>query len=128
MVVKLFEVRDKGTFMPVMAVRLTPTVHFSGPDRFEREKWLLNRAGYGDLQLQCDSHSLEEPYVILCKLDGVEAQFDPFQWGGHRRTLHFAHRHIIENWWELNSGDLIDVEFINGVTKEPKVSEQETVG
>jgi len=119
-VVKLFEIRDKGTFMPVMAVRLVPTAQSAN---FDREHWLLRRAGYGDAQLMTEPGFLE-PYVILAKLDGVEAQYDPFLWGAHRRTLRAAHLHIIEKWWELNSGDLIDVQFILGETPEPKKSEQ----
>lgn len=68
-----------------------------------------------------------EPYVILAKLDGVEAQYDPFRWPNFR-TLGNAHQHIIEHWSELTSGDVVDVEFILGESKEPKQSERVTVG
>lgn len=122
MVVKLFEVRDRGTFMPVMAVRLVPTAQSLW---FEKELWLLRRAGYSIEQLQVQPDDLNfQPYIVLCKLDEVEAQYDPFRWPMPPRTLRIAHMHIIDNWWELNSGDLIDVEFIVGESKEPKPSEK----
>jgi hypothetical protein len=39
-----------------------------------------------------------------------------------------AHRYIEENWNALSDGDVIDVEFILGETKEKKISERyETV-
>ena len=37
-----------------------------------------------------------------------------------------AHRHIELNWDTLNSGDVIDVEFIRGEVDAPKVSERLT--
>lgn len=57
MPVKLFEVRDRATFMPVMAVKL-----FSAPIAGYvqgivedaprgRERWLLRRAGYSEGQI-----------------------------------------------------------------------------
>ena len=35
-----------------------------------------------------------------------------------------AHNYIIEHWHELKDGDVVDVQFILGETKAPKVSER----
>ncbi len=117
MEVKLFEIRDRGTFIPVMATRLI--VNELG-EMGEAELWLLRRAGYNESQVLI---SVAEPYIILCKLDGVEAQYDSFSWP-NQRTMGNTHRHIIELWSELKSGDVIDVEFILGETQTPKESER----
>ena len=117
MEVKLFEIRDRGTFIPVMAVRLI--VNEMG-DAGEVEFFLLRRAGYSKDQILI---SQAEPYIILCKLDGIEAQYDPFAWP-NRRTMGTVHRHIIDLWQELKSGDVIDVEFLLGETQTPKKSER----
>ena len=120
--VKLFEIRDRATFMPVMAVRLNVR-HFaerSGNEDYI-ETWLLQRAGYGAEAI--NGVESTDPYVILVKLDGVEAKYDPFEWH-NRRTLHVAHLHIIAHWDELKSGDLIDVEFLLGETPQPKKTER----
>jgi hypothetical protein len=37
-----------------------------------------------------------------------------------------AHAHILQNWHSLTSGDVIDVEFILGESKQPKESEAKT--
>lgn len=120
--VKLFEIRDAATFIPAMAVRLR--------NRNEAEFYLLRRAGYSAREIGGPEETVGtlardlEPYVILCKLDGVEAQYDPFAWP-NQRTMGYAHQDIIKHWDELKSGDVIDVEYLNGETKEPKVSERD---
>lgn len=111
--IKLIEIRDKATFIPAMAIRLQSLR--------ERELWLLRRAGYGLRQLMGDTTL--PPYIILCKLDGVEAEYDPFQWR-NRRTLSTAHQYLIDHWDDVHSGDLLDVEFILGEVDKPKVSER----
>lgn len=117
MEVKLFEIRDRGTFIPVMATRLIIT---GDVVQHDAEIYLLRRAGYAKEQIL---FRYAEPYVILTKLDGVEAQYDPFSWP-NRRTMGTAHRHIIDLWSELRSGDVIDIEFILGETQTAKKSER----
>lgn len=114
MEVKLFELRDAGTFIPVIAIK---------PDsRSEVEFWLLERAGYGDTQ----EH--QRDYVLFGRLDGTSMLvYDPFEWGGSR-TMHVAHQYAIDRWNDLVSGEVIDVEFILGLKAEPKESEQVTEG
>lgn len=107
---KLFEVRDKATFIPVMATRVAP---LEGTSTLP-EVYLLRRAGFGD------------PMVILCRLEcsGVDnnATYDPYSWHG-ARTMGAAHVHIQKHWEELESGAVIDVEYILGETSKPKNSE-----
>jgi len=117
MEIKLFEVRDSATFMPVMAIRLFIENPIVDPDN---ELWLLRRAGYSLEQIITKS---AEPYIILVKLNGVEAQYDPFNWVPSR-TMGNAHRYIIDNWNDLKSGEVIDVEFILGETQVKKRSER----
>lgn len=117
MKVKLIEIRDSATFIPAMAVRLFA--------RSDAEMFLLRRAGYSREQIEGRAILAEsgiEPYVILCKLDGVEAQYDAFSWT-RSRTMGVAHRWIIEHWAEVSSGAVVDVQFILGETDEPKRSE-----
>lgn len=109
MTVKLFEIRDRGTFIPVMAVRL------ESPD--ERTRWLLASSGYGT---QPEDH---RRYVLLFNLVGNQAHYDPYDWGP-ARTLRDAHRHILDHFEELEPGQVIDVEYLLGETPAPKISEQ----
>ena len=44
-----------------------------------------------------------------------------------RRTMPTAHKWIIENWDELEHGQVVDVEFILGIASEPKIAERLTV-
>lgn len=116
MQVKLFEIRDRGTFIPAMAVHLI--INETG-EVGDAEYFLLRRSGYNQTQI-LNSHA--EPYIVLSKLDGVVAHYDPFNWDS--TTMRDAHRYMVDNWRELKSGDVIDVEFIRGDTQTPKVSER----
>ena len=110
MVMKLFEIRDAATFISAMAIKL-------GSYR-EEERFLLARAGY------YNHDSAAGPYVILMRLTDCEAQYDPHSWAGGARTMMNAHKHILEHFDELASGDVIDVEFILGEKPTKKVSER----
>ena len=116
MITKLFEIRDKATFIPVMATLMRPAV---GDDE---EFYLLRRAGF---------NIFERPQsVILCRLEcsGVDrnATYDPYSWGGGARTYQVAHQYIIDHFDELPSGAVVDVEYILQETKQPKQSERIT--
>ncbi|MCR4300853.1 MAG: hypothetical protein NUV51_04520 [Sulfuricaulis sp.] len=115
MEMKLFEIRDKATFIPAMAIKLR--------NRTPEEFWLLRHAGYAAEQIGGRDEDVE-PYVILCKLDGVEAHYDSFDWP-NQRTMGTAHRYIIANWRDLTSSDVVDVQFILGETIARKRSERE---
>ena len=92
---KTFEIRDKGTFIPAVGIRINlAAVPFDSQDHY-----LLRRAGYGP-----------DPLVLLTALDGRRSEYDPFSWGD--RTWHTAHMFIQESWDELQSGAVVDVQFI----------------
>ncbi len=112
MTVKLFEVRDRATCVPMLAVHLR--------NRTPEEYFLLRRAGYSAEQIGGREEDVE-PYIVLMKLDGVRANYDPYAWGD--RTFTAAHRHIIEHWADLASGAVVDVRFILGETAAPCQSE-----
>jgi len=105
--VKLLELRDRNTFIPVMAIRLSP--------RDPKELWLLARAGYGGTQLA------QEQYVFLINL--VDGPYDPFNHGS-ARTLRDAHVHLQEHFDAVPAGSVLDVEFLHGETPAAKSSEQ----
>ena len=122
--VKMIEIRDRATFIPAIAIRLR--------NRTPREFYLLRRAGYSREQIGGPeeipgklAHGLE-PYVLLMKADGDRVQYDPYSWAD--RTFRTAHMHLIEHWHEVESGAVVDVQFILGETIEPKQSEEVTVG
>lgn len=111
---KALEIRDEGTFIACLAVDMNPGF---GAASYEEQRWLLRRCGY-----PCDGR----PNVIVTRLDGNgQATNDPYAWEG--RTWPVAHNYIIENWEDLKDGDVVDVSFILGETKEPKVSERASV-
>lgn len=116
---KLFEVRDKGTFLPVLAVGCWAP---QGPeDRREEECYLLARSGYGTTPWG----QYENGLVMLVDLTGGRrAEYDPYAWAD--RTFHVAHTHIMANWRTLRSGDVVDVETCLGETTKPKQSERIT--
>lgn len=134
MIIKAFEVRDKATFVPVLAVQMTPDLapmamirdlpsrldelsidlvaFFRGRDA---EGYLLRRCGY----------PTAPPYaVLLTRLDSLSrATVNPYDWGD--RTFQVAHFYITEHFDELEDGAMVDVEFILGETAAPKRSERE---
>lgn len=100
---KIFEVRDRATFIVVMATQLSDYNH--------PERELLAAAGYGERP---------EEYIIVTKLNGgdVHSNYDAFKWGG--RTMPVAHKYIEENFDSLETGSVVDVEFALGEVDEPK--------
>jgi hypothetical protein len=112
MTTKTFEVRDKGTFIPVLAIRLNPVD--------ERDRWLLGRAGYGT------TVEAQRRYVIVYNLVSQEGTYDVYGWKSGARTMPVAHRHIEENFDTLPNGAVICVEHILEERTAPKVSEQFT--
>jgi hypothetical protein len=106
---KLFEVRDRATFIPVMAI------HIDG-NCTDQEDWLLRRSGYGKGE--------GRDYVYLIHLQTGEGQYDPYKWGCCSRTLYEAHRYIVTHFDKLQTGDVIDVEFILGESVTKKTTER----
>lgn len=105
--VKYFEVRDSCTYIPVIAVMLAPTtedVHIR-----PQESSLLGACGYPS-----DSTA----HFLVTRLSDSETHNSPFDWGSN--TMAHAHRYIVKMWKELDSGDVVDVEFIKGISSELK--------
>lgn len=98
MEIKLLEIRDKATFIPAMAVRI------SGSDGY-----LARRAGFGN------------PMVVLTHLASMRCAYDPYDWGN--RTMTEAHNYIQNSWDALTDHDVVDVEWVLGETRSIKVSE-----
>lgn len=104
MEVKLIEVRDRATMLPIFALKTSP----ANPE----QNYLLRRVGF-----------MDGSAVIIARLNGENnSSADPYHWGD--RTMHVAHMHISQHFDELKDGDVVDVEFILGETEQPKISER----
>ena len=103
---KVFEVRDRATFILVFAIKM-------GPQTEWRRAAFLRSCGY----------PTEENFtVIMGRLDGKgKMNSDAYDWGD--RTYKSAHIYIENNFDDLEDGAVVDVEFILGETKEAKRSE-----
>jgi hypothetical protein len=110
MEVKILEIRDHATMIPVLCVNL-------GNADNDGQRYLMRRCGY-----PLDG----EPNIAICHLRcGLDRiTNDPYQWQDGARTYPRAHLHIIENWHDLRDGDVVDVEFIAGETAQAKKSER----
>lgn len=104
---KMVEIRDSGTTIAALAIKMTGANDI--------EKRFLSHCGY----------PLKDPKhfsVILVKLSDCRSTNDPYEWGGGR-TMPNAHIHIIKNWDSIIPGDVIDVEVILGERETPKSPE-----
>ncbi len=105
---KLFEIRDRATFLPVIATKMQ-TKDF-------KEFFLLRRSGF----------SCSDKLIELAILGNNHSKFtyDSSDWEDGTRTMSLAHKHIEDNWAELKTGDVIDIEYVLGEVSEPKISER----
>lgn len=113
---KTFELRDRATFIPLLAVSCTVKDSIAAGHTIGDE-YLLGRAGYGK------THDC----VIVTRLDAVggvlsRANCEPYNWGD--RTFATAHAYIEQRWPFLVSGQVIDVEYLLGEAISPKLSER----
>ncbi len=114
MIVKALEIRDAGTFIPVIAIKMEPAN--------EGQRYLAARMGYGTRPER------QAKYVTVVRLGDCGAQYDPNKWPQSSRTMIVAHKHILENFDSLADGDVVDVEYILELRSEPKISERELTG
>ena len=106
MKLKILEIRDEGTFIPMLAVDMNPEA--------DAQRYYLRWCGY-----PCDGR----PNILITRLSADRmASNDPYSWGG--RTYPVAHNYIIEHWHDLKDGDVVDVSFILGESKTIKKSER----
>jgi hypothetical protein len=108
MVVKTIEVRDRATFIPMLAIKLEPAD--------ERDRYLLARSGYGV------APEVQARYVVLVELTSMRCQHDAYSWGS-ARTIGVVHLHLEEHFDDVPNGAVIDVQFLLGETPKPKRSE-----
>lgn len=104
MIVKMFELRDVATFIPVMCVKM------ESDDLAQR--WLLQRAGYHGTTC----------YLLVDPRGHGRAEYDPYDWNS--RTFGVAHDYINKHFEEMKDGDVIDVEYILGEVPWKKKSER----
>jgi hypothetical protein len=125
--VKLIEIRDRATFIPAIAVALTvENADIRNEQDIARENaevYLLRRAGYSRERIW---EGTSQPYILLTRLngDGSPAHYDAYSW--ENRTWNAVRQWLDANWSHVKSGDVVDVEYILGLTDEPKASERLT--
>jgi hypothetical protein len=108
---KVFEIRDAGTHISAGAFAIDTNDLPPG-----RPKQVLQRAGLAD----------SGRAIVFGALTGGEWRASSYDWSSTRaRTMPAAHKHIEDNWDELESGALIDVEYLLGISDEPKETELE---
>lgn len=105
---KTVEVRDRLTFLVIIAIKPSP--------RNEEERYLWSRVGYGQ------SAEDQSRYVLVAKLGDDKFSYDPNTWSN--RTMYTAHKYLQENWDSVQNGQVLDVEYILGETDSPKISER----
>lgn len=110
MITKFFEIRDRGTFIPALAIQLN--------SKNETERFLLSRSGFGQ-----DSIATQR-YIYLIHLQANECTYDSHAWNNGARTMYTAHEYIKEHFDSLESGQVICVETILGERDTPKISER----
>ena len=111
MKLKILEVRDKATFIPVVAIDMNP--------ENDEQRFYLRRMGF-----PCDGQPNIAIFHANCGGDPVWN--DPYGWRGGARTYPVAHEYIIKHWHDLKDGDVVCVETILGERSTPKVSERIT--
>lgn len=92
--VKIVEIRDRATFVPAIAIKMSPDNTM--------QQYLLRRSGYWGDGTAC---------ICVAALSG----HDKLHADGYDRvdrTMKIAHVWIQENWDAIEDGDVIDVEFI----------------
>jgi hypothetical protein len=110
MEVKCLEIRDEGTFIPVICIR--PVAENNA------QRYLLRRDGYrADATEHC---------IIMIDAQCRGVSYTPYGWENGDRTKPQAHRYIEKNWHTLADGDVIDVQYILKETAAPKISEGAT--
>ena len=102
---KLFEVRVRGTNIPVMATRLDASN--------DAEAYLLGRSGYGKERKSWRGYI----FLFPIEIDGL-ATTDPFKQEIHE--LQVAHRYVNQHFDDLEPGAVLDVDYIEGRREKPR--------
>lgn len=107
MQIKLFEILDRATCMPVMVVKLQDTSAARYP--------LLSRAGFNPFG--------EPVCYMFVTLAHPKANWDAYGWPAGDRTCSSAHKYIEQHFDELPDGAVVDVQYILGETQTPRPSD-----
>lgn len=100
MQVKLFEIRDRSTVIPAIAIKLG--------SRNKAEQNLLASSGFGRFPTN---------YVLVARLGRGSITYEANDWSN--RTMYNAHLHIEKHFDELESGQVIDIEYLLGEKDDP---------
>lgn len=96
---KILELRDRATFIPVVAIYLD--YHNAS----EEERYLLGSTGWGG-----------GPWLMLAKL--IDFNFTDYYTS--QVWMNRAHDHIKENWHSIPNYAVVDMEFVRGESVAPK--------
>ena len=114
---KLFEVRDVGTNISVLAVAIPLTGIVRGDycmviteEKRQQLMAIMGNAGW---------HGAGIIHYVV-HMSAQKCAYDAFEWGSTNRTMFTAHSHIAKHWETLESGDVIDVQYILGESAQPK--------
>jgi hypothetical protein len=105
------EIRDRATCIYAVATQLGPETIADGE--------VICRMGFSRDHI----NSCRFP-VILYEVNMKRGFYDPHAWGENPRTLFHAHKWIADHFDEIESCDVIDVEYILGETSYPKLAER----
>lgn len=107
---KILEIRDEGTLIPVLAMRMIA-------ENTLQAYYVHDRCGYPK----------DGSAIVVMTLDNQKATVDLYAWpdiGFGRRTMGNAHNYIIEHFDDLRDGDVVDVRVILGERKAPAKSDR----
>lgn len=105
----IVEIRDRNTYIPAAVLVISASN--------AAQRYHLGRSGWSIDGTQC----------ILTKLSDGNGRCDAYDWDD--RTMQTAHNYISDSLYKgypIADGQVIDVEYILGETKEPKLSESRT--
>ena len=105
---KVLEVRDAGTHIPVLAIRMLAK---NGIQNY----YIHGRSSY----------PRDGSCIAVVQLADCDGNCDPYAW--MNRTMGTAHHYIYDHFDELTDGDVVDVEHILGEKPTKKVSERLTI-
>jgi hypothetical protein len=106
--VKIFEVRDRATFIPVAAVKIPGWKNIKIPHSVQYLVWWA-----GHVQDVVILYNLTDPHKMATNYRAWQD-----------RTYQTAHKYIFENFDTLESGQVLDIEFILGEVDKPKESQR----
>ena len=123
--VKFFEVRDSMTCIPVMVTSVCADQIPTEVNPFaEEDRWFIRRSGWGQSQVGLYFTALDSDKK--CTALGIAGNhvIHSYHNTSPARTLREAFTFIQREWFNLDSGEVIDVEFILGETQTKKTSDR----